>query len=662
MGTNNHSVSNAYATGNVSGSDFVGGLVGLNSSGSISSAYATGNVSGVTRVGGLVGFNHQSSSISNAYWDSTTTGPSPGVGTDIGVSTNISAVTSSTAYNHSSYTNLGTWTETASGSGVWVARDGSGNKQWVMMEGATRPFLYSEYSANVRNAHQLQLMAYDLTASYTLSTNIDASETNGSNASGMWTNSGFSPVGNSTEAFSGSLDGQSHTITDLTINRSSSDFVGLFGIASSTSAISNLGLVGGSVSGVSEVGALVGYNVGSISNAYATGSVSGSGNDVGGLVGDNDGSIRNAYAAGSVSGGYVVGGLVGVNYAGNISDAYATGNVSGENFVGGLVGASQSGTAISNAYATGSVSGNYVVGGLVGSNGGSLSNVYATGTVAGAGSVVGGLVGDNDGSISEAYASGSVSGLNHIGGLVGDNTGGSISSAYASGGVAGSGSKVGALVGHNEAGGTVTTSFWRNSVSTTGIGVQDGSIDSFTRGLSAREANSASTYSDAGWNLATVGGSSSVWRIYDGYTMPLLRSFLTALTVTTSDASKVYDGTTSLSSSYTLSDSNANTNLILGTASCSTSSPNVGSYSIDTSGLYSSQQGYDISYVNGTATITAATATTTDNTQLSEVQQSQQTTPQGTTPTSALALAAATSRELNVQSCGMRLPDGMACQ
>ena len=875
----NGSISNVYATGSVSGSAHIGGLVG-NNLGTIDNAYATGSVSGFTIVGGLVGYN--GGSITNAYFDTTTTGQNVTIGQDDGYSDNL--LTVPTAYNHSSYSNLGTWTETVSGSGVWVAKDGSGNKLWVIVEGATRPFLYSEYSTGIHNAHQLQLMAYDLGASYTLSANIDASETSGSNASGMWTTSGFSPVGNSTVAFSGSLDGESHTIADLTINRSSTDNVGLFGEISGN--INNLGLVGGSVSGYGGVGGLVGTNNGSISNAYTSGSVTGVAN-VGGLVAINNGSISNAYASGSVSGAVYVGGLVGYNN-GTISNAYATGSVAGSNHVGGLVGRNNSGSistahatgnvagtdnvgglvggnygsistsvatgavsgantvgglvgytegsisgssahgavsgdsnvgglvgttqgsvgidasfavgavtgtgsqvgglvgelrvdgsvtnsyatsgavqglnnvgglvgsnhgsisnsratravsgdvsvgglvgtsdgsingngsdsyaagvvtgtsdvgglvgyssgsinnsyaagpvtgtataigglvgsnhgsvsnshasgsvsgdgdvgglvgwnssagSISNTYALGGVAGTNGVGGLVGGNAGSISNAYATGSVSGDGYTgglagynssgasisnayasggvsanyfVGGLVGENDGSIGNAYASGSVSGSDIVGGLVGFNSSGaSISNTYATGNASGNGNKIGALVGHNDAGGTVTASFWLSSVSTTGVGLQDGSIDSITRDLSASEASSASTYTAAGWDVATVGGSSSVWRSYDGSSMPLLRSFLTALTVTTGDVSKTYDGTTGLSGSYSLSDSGADTSLILGTASySSTSSQNVGSYSVGTSGLYSGQQGYDISYVNGTATITRASLTVSAN-------------------------------------------------
>ncbi|TXI23200.1 MAG: filamentous hemagglutinin N-terminal domain-containing protein, partial [Roseateles sp.] len=347
VGSNVGSISNVYATSSVTGNGPVGGLAGTNS-GSISNAYATGRVTGanVVNAGGLVGSNTgASSSISNAYWDSASTGRIKDIGIRLaGTFTNLSAVTSSTAYNHSSYANLGTWTETVSGSGVWVAANGSGVKQWVMIEGASRPFLYSEYSTSVGNAHQLQLMAYDPSASYTLSRNIDASETVGSNASGLWTSSGFAPVGNSSAQFSGSLDGAGHTINQLSIDRSNGLYVGLFGFGNGNGSISDLGLVGGSVSGGNYVGGLIGYSSGSLSKVYSTGSVMGNGWFVGGLVGSNDGSVSNAYTTGNVSNVWqYTGGLVGYNNnTASIRDAYATGDVTGSGsnggYVGGLVG------------------------------------------------------------------------------------------------------------------------------------------------------------------------------------------------------------------------------------------------------------------------------------------------------------------------------------
>jgi len=57
---------NSYATGNVKGSSYVGGLVGGNW-GTITNSYATWNVSGTTYVGGLVGYNYERGTIADSY-------------------------------------------------------------------------------------------------------------------------------------------------------------------------------------------------------------------------------------------------------------------------------------------------------------------------------------------------------------------------------------------------------------------------------------------------------------------------------------------------------------------------------------------------------------------------------------------------------------------
>ena len=50
-------ISNAYATGSVTGERYVGGLVGyIASTGNIKYTYAIGSVSGTSDVGGLVGY------------------------------------------------------------------------------------------------------------------------------------------------------------------------------------------------------------------------------------------------------------------------------------------------------------------------------------------------------------------------------------------------------------------------------------------------------------------------------------------------------------------------------------------------------------------------------------------------------------------------------
>jgi hypothetical protein len=193
---------------------------------------------------------------------------------------------------------------------------------------------------------------------------IDATQT------ATWnSNKGFSPIGNYTTKFTGTYNGKGHIINGLSINRPTSDHIGLFGYTIGAT-IDSLGIVSCSISGKNNVGGLVGYNNHStISKSYSTGEVSG--NDyVGGLVGYNASSsnISNCYSTGVVSGSSIVGGLVGYNASSsNISNCYSSASVYGYSVVGGLVGSNEYNSTLINSYCTGAVSGNQYVGGLVGS-------------------------------------------------------------------------------------------------------------------------------------------------------------------------------------------------------------------------------------------------------------------------------------------------------
>ena len=523
VGYNIGTISHAYATGAVSDSGvavgatmYVGGLVGSNS-GTISDVYATGPVTG-RYAAGLVAVND--GTIRNAYWDSATSSL-PAIASASGPATNLVEINASTRYTHTSYDYLGTWRETASGSGVWVARDVSNNPQWVMIEGSTRPFLYSEWSTTISNAHQLQLMAMNLLAHYTLAGHIDASETSGSNASGMWSTAGFTPVGSENGLFDGSLDGQGHAINGLVIQRGAQSSVGLFGYVAQP-WIHDIGLTNSYITGAEYVGGLVGHSLWAIiSNAYTTGTVSGVSN-VGGLTGSSGGSISNVYSASTVS----------------ASDQRA--------------------------------------GGLIGTNNGVLTNAYATGAVSGT-SYVGGLVGVNSGNVSNAYTTGSVTGLFYVGGWAGLAQGSINNVFYAT---------------TDQGGQPINVHLSANSGT----------------GKTWAELTQLDTF--AGWSIDDAGGTGSVWRIYDGYTTPLLRSFLTAVTVSADPASltgKTYDGSAASGTfSYSTDLSNA---VLNGTGTYATTSANAGTYSVGNGwlklgGLYSGQQGYDISYASPNASLT----------------------------------------------------------
>ena len=214
------------------------------------------------------------------------------------------------------------------------------------------------------------------------------------------TGAGWEPIGNDLSPFTGTFDGKGNTISKLTINRSTTNYVGLFGFTGVEAEIKNVKLEETNVTGSFYTGGLVGWNCnGTITDSYAIGAVAGD-YFVGGLVGvNNNGAITNSYATGAVAGDFAVGGLVGLNsnkQYGNetITDSYASGNVTGTKSVGGLVGDNYNG-AITNSYATGNVEGTEGVGGLVGYNGGVITNAYAIGVVIGT-SNVGGLVGNNN--------------------------------------------------------------------------------------------------------------------------------------------------------------------------------------------------------------------------------------------------------------------------
>ncbi|MET0551248.1 MAG: GLUG motif-containing protein, partial [Xanthomonas sp.] len=458
-------IANTYATGSVTAPTSVGGLVGVNNPGgqsvgssSVGNSYASGAVSGTNNVGGLIGANQ--GSVSNASWDVGSSGQANAISNGgSGSVTNLTSFGSGNRYSHSSYGNLGTWSLLSGTSNVYVASDGVGNPAWIMIEGQTRPFLASEYSTSIGNAHQLQLMAYNLAASYSLSADIDASQTVGSNASGMWSSAGFSPVGDSSGAFTGRLNGANHTISGLTIARGGASYVGLFGNTGAASQIGNLALTGATVTGTAYVGGIAGFNAGTLSGIRVNGNMSGTGNFVGGLAGyNNAGTIAGVQSSGSVVGsggaysGNYVGGLIGSNASGTISASSSSSTVSGGSSVGGLVGNDYQGT-YGDAFATGNVSSTSTttgnnVGGLIGNAiQSTLQNVHATGNVTAATSSAGGLVGmAGAGTIQNAYASGNVSGTRSVGGLVGRSSA-TLDTVYATGAVNGTSSEIGGLVG-----------------------------------------------------------------------------------------------------------------------------------------------------------------------------------------------------------------------
>ena len=255
----------------------------------------------------------------------------------------------------------------------------------------------------VEDVEQLQAIDTNLSGNYALRNSIDATATKNWN-----NNKGFSSIGvdatgktNGT-GFTGKFDGIDYNIFGLTIDRDDETNVGLFG-AATDAAINNVTLVGGSINGSSNVGAIVGAaEHTTISNVTNSAKVEGD-NNVGGIVGIADNTtVENAINTGIVdAAGYNIGGLIGYMNNSNLGgNSYNLGDVSGtEANVGGLVGHAVN-SAIGNpsvvngkpvenvqvVYNRLNVKGAYNVGGIVGNmkgttvqNAENSGNVTATG-------------------------------------------------------------------------------------------------------------------------------------------------------------------------------------------------------------------------------------------------------------------------------------------
>jgi beta-lactam-binding protein with PASTA domain len=259
-------------------------------------------------------------------------------------------------------------------------------------------------------------------------------------------------------AFTGTFDGNGHTIRNLTIN-STNSYIGLFGNVGPTGQIQNLNLETEDLLGGYYVGGLTGCNSGTITNCAVSGSVSGTYDsevdetfNVGGLIGYNSGIVTNCSANAYVRGGgfsYNIGGLIGQNSSGTVTKCYAVVEIPwAYDNTGGLVGYNNSGTII---------------------------NCYAAGSLPTGGWAPGGFVGNNSGHIDKCYSTCHVP---NGGGLVAGNTG------------------------------TVTNSFW--DIETSGQSVSAGGT-----GKTTAEMQTLSTFTLAGWDFSTNDGDLADWYIHE---------------------------------------------------------------------------------------------------------------------------------------------------
>ncbi len=259
-----------------------------------------------------------------------------------------------------------------------------GNLSWLAQNSSA--WAYAVISEQTANIDAAQTQYWD-----DADDNSDGDKYNDPNdGTSAGNNEGFSPIGNTTTAFEGAYDGQSNTITNLTINRISTDYIGLFGKTdgNGTYTIVNVGLENANITGNDLVGSLGGLlSNGDVENCYSTNCNVTGHDEVGGLVGEYNyhKTMTNCYSTGNITGENMIGGLVGkLNNSAIITKSYSTANVTRGSedtweYAGGFAGASYQGT-ISECYSRGDVTGNYI-GGFIGSSDvTTISNCYSAGS------------------------------------------------------------------------------------------------------------------------------------------------------------------------------------------------------------------------------------------------------------------------------------------
>lgn len=269
---------------------------------------------------------------------------------------------------------------------------------------------------------------------------------------------GWMPIGVEATPFKGTLKGNNHTISGLTIKRTSTDNVGLFGYISGAT-IQDLIIQASSIYGKTYVGPHVGYAVSStLKNVKAVvETVEGSNGCTGGIVGYASAStiedadleaklIKTSVNAGGIV-GYALnctinncsvnseikttseraGGVAGYMFATNVTNVRVTGNVSGTEAVGGCFGRIGGTCALSNITSIGDIVGSGSVSGIAGDLATSsvitFNSCYSKGEISNTGDYTGGIVGKSNGvcinSMDDCSHFGDIKGKNYVGGLVG---------------------------------------------------------------------------------------------------------------------------------------------------------------------------------------------------------------------------------------------------
>ena len=555
-GANLGSISDSYNDGDITGGDYVGGVVGFNyNGGKISNVVNAGDVYGSgTSIGGLVGFNSASveqasnaGAIDGDYYVGGLVGVNASDATLENLYNSISASITGTNYvggiagknegkisatsrlvnqgNVVGERYVGGIAGTNSGtiSASLSTGEGTETENRLINQGSVTGLMYVGGIAgqntekgvidNVTN-EVLVLQASDEQAQYfggivgdNYGTVTNATNTNEMRAEGANYVGGI--IGYNRE--SGALTGN---IENRGIVNGHSGVGGIIGLNENTRildrsdnerlTISNYGNVKATSGGAA--GIFYENKVEKISNVDLAnyGSIQGGENFdgvSGGLFGSNSGDIINSSLinAGTVTGGGVVGGLIGENKAAATNSIFINmGTVEGGSNVGGLFGLNSGNMVYSSLINTvdGKVTGASNVGGLIGKNSGTITGGRVADT------------GTNDVGYyrNRIVNNGTVIGTgDNVGGLIGTNSG-DLVAAYNTGAVSGQ-TNVGGIVGVNS--GTIDQAF--NKVMTANTGAISGTSSvGAIAGLNQEQGSISNVYtlSSEGQLVGQGGGGS----------------------------------------------------------------------------------------------------------------------------------------------------------
>lgn len=215
--------------------------------------------------------------------------------------------------------------------------------------------------------------------------NEDVSGSDATSQKYKWT-----PIGTDSSKYTGTFDGNGHTISGLYINSTAAN-TGMFGRIGSSAVVKNLTLADSVIRSTKNyTGAITGYidDAASVTNCHTKNSVQiTAAKYTGGITGyqDDTSTLTRCSNAAEVTGANNVGGISGYNWSkssASLTDSYNRGSVSGSNLVGGICAQIYIGGTVSDVYNLGTVQATGTAGGITGVfRWGTIKSAYNAGIV-----------------------------------------------------------------------------------------------------------------------------------------------------------------------------------------------------------------------------------------------------------------------------------------